>query len=149
MQVFIDKQRLISDKITLLLNEQVMPIQKNWKPYYIYDIQENKRKQIVGTIVFRLGSKEEMLYSGHIGYQIEEEYRGNSYAYQACLLLMQLIKEHEYQEVVITCQNDNMASIKTILKLDVQSFEEKVIPKEARKELNNKERVNVYTVKVG
>lgn len=149
MTTFITMTSIVGKEITLQLDEQVIPERVDWNPYYIYQMIENKSNALIGNIVFRLGTLEELLYGGHIGYHIDEEFRGNGYAYQAVSLLMKLIKAHNYHEIIITCQPDNIASLKTITKLTIISFELKEIPKRLQKEFQNKETVNVYKVKVG
>lgn len=82
--------------------------------YDIFQIVENNED--VGRLVYRYGSDELLKYSGHIGYHIEEEFRGNNYAYKAVLELFNL---KHLDEVIITCDLDNIASQKTIEKLCV------------------------------
>lgn len=85
--------------------------------YIIYDICVETVE--VGRVVFRYGTKEQLRYCGHIGYHIEEKYRGHNYAYQALQLLMKELQKEGYQSVLISCSPDNVASKKTIEKLPV------------------------------
>lgn len=89
--------------------------------YDIYEILEEGT--CVGHIVYRYGSNEQLKYSGHIGYHIENEYRGHGYAYEALDDLLSMI---EKKEVIITCDLDNIASQKTIEKCQVL-HKEKVV----------------------
>ena len=89
--------------------------------YDVYEIIE--QNEIVGHIVYRYGTKEQLKYSGHIGYTIDEEYRGHGYAYMALRDLLSIIDK---DEVIITCDLDNIASYKTIEKCHVL-LKEKVI----------------------
>ncbi|MDE7296327.1 MAG: GNAT family N-acetyltransferase, partial [Clostridia bacterium] len=50
---------------------------------------------------------------GNIGYRINEPYRGHHYAGKACLLRFELAKKHNMDYLIITCNPDNFASIKT------------------------------------
>lgn len=97
---------------------------QGFAPYTIYNIiVEN---QEVGRITLREGSDDERYFEGHIGYSIYDDYQGHSYAYQACLLLKEKIdKDH----VIITCDPENIASLKTIEKLGCEYLETKSIPK--------------------
>ena len=100
----------------LRLDEYIeAPSLPGFTPYSIYIIEVNNQE--VGRIVWRLGNDEEHYYDGHIGYHIEEEYRGHHYAYQACLLLKDQIIKDGYDHVLLTCDPDNIASRKTIEKL--------------------------------
>lgn len=113
---------------------------KGFSPYYIYDICIHEKN--VGRIIFREGTIQERYYDGHIGYHIEEEFRGHHYAYQACLLLKEKIS---YNEVIITCDPENMASRKTIERLNAELLETKVIPTHLKKYFTKEEKVkNIY-----
>lgn len=108
-------------------------------PYYIYDIYEESH--LVGKIVFRLGTDQQHYYDGHIGYSIYEEFQGHHYAYQACLLLKEIIREAGYDHVMVTCDPSNIASRKTIERLQAQFIEELPIPSTLRKVFTNDEKI--------
>lgn len=96
---------------------------KGFDPYYIYLIIVDEIE--VGRLVYREGSDASRYYDGHIGYHIEEEYRGHHYSYKACLLLKEIInKDYLY----ITCDPNNIASKKTIEKLGCEFIERAIIP---------------------
>lgn len=101
---------------------------QGFTPYYLFSIQDNCQE--VGRITYRLGSIKEHYFDGHIGYHIEPEYRGNHYAYQACLLLQ---KEMKFQQAILTCDPHNLASLKTIEKLNARYLETKTIPSKLRR----------------
>ena len=94
--------------------------------YDVLDMQNNK----VGTCELRLTCDGEMYYYGHIGYNIIEKYRGNNYAYYACILMFKIARE-EYQmkELIVTCSPDNIASYKTLQKLNGELIEKVDVPK--------------------
>ncbi len=120
---------------------------KGWKPYYIYLIEVATK--IVGKIVLREGTNEERYYDGHIGYTIEPEYRGHHYAYQAVMLIKPIAKELGFNELIITCSPDNIASKKTIKKLHAQYLETKAIPKQYYKDFKDDERIKeIYLLKL-
>ena len=96
---------------------------KDFDPYYIYLIMIDDNE--VGRIVYREGDDSSRYYDGHIGYHIEEEYRGHHYSYEACLLLKEYIDK---DFVYITCDPDNIASQKIIEKLGCEFIERKAIP---------------------
>ena len=93
--------------------------------YYLYIIYVNHIE--VGRITFRLGTDEQFALDGHIGYEIEEHYRGHNYAYQACMALKDKIKEY-YDHIIITCDEDNLPSKKTIMKLGAKFQIKRNIP---------------------
>ena len=53
---------------------------------------------------------------GDIGYEINEEYRGNNYSYEALLLLSNLLSENGIDSFVITSNKNNIPSVKIIEK---------------------------------
>lgn len=127
-----------------LLTYEKENLPRGWKPYYIYLIMVDHIE--VGRIVLREGSNEERYYDGHIGYHIEEEYRGHHYAYEACLLLKDIIP---IDQVIITCDPQNIASLKTIKKLGAEFLETKTIPTSLKKMFSQNEKVkNIYLWKV-
>lgn len=97
-------------------------------PYYIYLMIVNDLE--VGRIVLRVGNEEEMYYSGHVGYSVYEEYQGHHYAYEACLLLKQYVDK---DELLITCDPHNYASLKTIQMLGCEYVETVSVPKQYKK----------------
>lgn len=107
---------------------------EGWLPYYIYSIYSTDLPEEIGRIVFRLGDDIDNEYAGHIGYTINEKYRGHNYAYKACLALKKFILNLGYNEILITCSPDNIASQKTIEKLGSEYIETKKIPSSIRKE---------------
>lgn len=107
----------------VLLEDVRTHLPRGFMSYQIYGIYV--KKQEVGRLVYREGTDEQRYYDGHIAYHIEEQYRGHHYAYYACLLLKENIsKDH----LIITCDPYNMASIKTIEKLNSEYLETKKIP---------------------
>lgn len=120
---------------------------KGWKPYYIFLIVVDDIE--VGKIVLREGTREERYYDGHIGYNIELKYRGHHYAYQATKLLIKEAVLLGFDELIITCSPDNLASKKTILKLKAEYLETVLIPIALRKDFATDElEKEVYLIKL-
>lgn len=90
-------------------------------PFYYYDIFYNNR--FVGRISMRIGSNSDSYYNGNIGYEIEENFRGNNFAFKACKLVLQIAKAHGMNEVILTCDENNIPSYKTIEKLNADLIE--------------------------
>lgn len=85
---------------------------KNWVPAYHFDICKADGQK-VGSCDLRIGYTEGLYYGGHIGYRVDEGFRGNHYAAKACRLLFSLAKMHKMKYLYITCSPDNIASKKT------------------------------------
>jgi predicted acetyltransferase len=90
--------------------------------YYFCILTADDRE--AGHLNFKAGDTEHVrLYAGHIGFEIKEEFRGLGLALKACRAIAPFIKRF-YTEVIITCNPDNIASIRTIEKLGATFMEE-------------------------
>lgn len=90
----------------------------------LFGIYEHETDRQVGECDLRLKSDLEYYYAGNIGYRIYEPYRGHSYAYYACRVLLGVARnQFGMKELIITCSPDNIPSRKTIEKLDAQFIE--------------------------
>lgn len=99
-------------------------------PTIYYDILRHSDKEKVGTIDLRTTIQGDMYYYGHIGYNILRSYRGNHYAYEACKMLFVIAKdEFNMSELIITCSPENIASYKTLKKLNGELLELVKVPK--------------------
>jgi tagatose 1,6-diphosphate aldolase len=95
-------------------------------PYYHHRILVNDAD--VGHVNFRVGDTDHVrLYAGHLGYDVKPVYRGHGYAGKACRALAPLVVRH-YDDVILTADADNAASIKTIEKLGATFLEELPVP---------------------
>lgn len=132
----------------LLLQEYVKEgLPKGWLPYYIYQIVVDN--DCVGKIVLRQGTNEQRYYDGHVGYSIDEKYRGHNYAFQAMQILKEEALKLGFDELIITCSPDNLPSKKIILKLKAQHLQTVKIPRELRKNFTDLEiEKEVYLLKL-
>jgi predicted acetyltransferase len=62
---------------------------------------------------------------GHIGYTIDEGYRGHGYSYYALELVLDLARKHGYRALIVTCDPLNLSSIKSVLKAGGRLIEER------------------------
>jgi predicted acetyltransferase len=68
----------------------------------------------VGRVSLRIGNTENVLmYAGHIGYGINEKYRGHRYAAKACSLIRPVALDYDLKTLWITCNPDNYPSRRT------------------------------------
>jgi predicted acetyltransferase len=92
--------------------------EKDFVPRYVFDIILEKSNENMGFIVLRAGLTDNLLIrGGHIGYEIKENYRGNNYISKALKLLKPFLKEIHFDKILITCDEDNIASRKSIEKI--------------------------------
>ena len=82
----------------------------------------------VGHLNFRVGDTEHVrLCAGHVGYKINEPYRGRGLAFEACRAVAPFVRTF-YSTVTMTCNPDNEASMRIILRLGARFIDEIVIP---------------------
>lgn len=84
---------------------------------YTFRIYPANGKEYVGYVSLRLGESDELYYLGHIGYRIEEKFRGHGYAARACELIKPLCSRLGMESITITANPENIASRKTCEKL--------------------------------
>ena len=81
-----------------------------------------------GHINFRVGETLHVRFcAGHIGFGIAEDHRGNGYALQACRALAPFVRS-VYETVIITCDPDNGASIRTLEELGAEYIDTADVP---------------------
>ena len=97
-------------------------------PYYYYDILAEGVP--VGRISIRIGDNFHTYYNGHIGYEVNEEARGHSYARRACELVLDAARFHGMTRLYITCAEDNAPSWHTIEGLGGRLLEICEVPRE-------------------
>ncbi len=100
-------------------------------PYYHFKIRIRENDldtKIAGHINFRVGETRHIkLVAGHVGYEVLPNFRGNNYAYFACLALKPFIRSH-YQKVLLTVDPINLASIRIIERLGALFIDEIIVP---------------------
>ena len=128
--LFLHTDFLENDEIRLVLERtaEADPARARVPAYYFFICDKQGRK--MGRCDLRIGYSEGLYYGGHIGYMIDEEYRGRHYAAKACLLLFQLAKAHEMDYLYITCDPDNLPSRKTCEYLKGELLETAKLPED-------------------
>ncbi len=99
-------------------------------PFYWYEIVHKVTDKVVGKISIRIGNNYHSYYNGHIGYEVDEEYRGHNYAYKAVRTVLKVARYYGAKFIYLTCNDDNVASYKIIEKLGAQLVEKLVPPKD-------------------
>lgn len=88
-------------------------LRRSWAPAYHFEMRVPSG-DVAGWIDLRVGDNEEVrLYNGHIGYTVRDRYRGRHYAARAVRLLLDLARQHGFDEIWITCNPENVASRRT------------------------------------
>ena len=91
-------------------------VSENYVPETLYFLRNNKNR-ILGAIQFRHKLNDRLkINGGHIGYGIRPSERRNGYASIMLKKMLEIVKKKKYQKVLVTCDDDNIGSIKTIEK---------------------------------
>lgn len=122
----------LKDSMLELVLHECQPAEESvWGvPAYIFHIRLCATGQIIGRVSLRIATEEELKYSGHIGYQIDPDHRGNHYAERASRLVLPIARRHGLNEVWITCNPDNPASQRTIERLGATYIETVDVPED-------------------
>ncbi len=80
---------------------------------YFEIFTEHPRRK-AGYCDLRIGMNPSLKILGQVGYQIDERFRGHHYALKACRLLFECAKELGMNQLLITCNPDNIPSRKTL-----------------------------------
>ena len=112
---FFDYQPFTDGEIEVVVKDKVPPDnERGYIPGYEFTIRFSENKKPVGRVNLRIGNTERIIkYIGHIGYGIEEKYRGHHYAAKACRLIKQVALDHGLGTLWITCNPDNNPSRRT------------------------------------
>ena len=70
-------------------------------PFYWWDIILQSEDKAIGKISFRIGHNDHSYFNGNIGYEIDEEYRGNHYSLLACRLVLPCTKHRIYELQIV------------------------------------------------
>jgi predicted acetyltransferase len=117
--------RLVDGDLELVLVETQRAIDSAWKvPAYIFHMRHIPSGSKMGRITFRIGDSRWIThFAGHIGYAVEEPFRGNGLAGRSCRLLLPFVRRHGIDPVWITCGPENLASRRTLEKLGAEMVE--------------------------
>jgi len=97
-------------------NEEDIMYEKGLVPSTLYFLINSKRR-IIGAIDFRHSLNEKLKrHGGHIRYGVRPSERRKGYCFFMLNTLLEMIKLKDYNNVLLTCDDDNIGSIKTIEK---------------------------------
>lgn len=140
-EFFNDFDFLSDGEITLRISQKYQG-DDELLPFYYYDICIDDTP--IGKISIRIGNNYHSYYNGHIGYEIDKEYRGNNYTYKACKLILQVAKAHNMCELILACDESNIASYKTIEKVGAELIEIVKPPKDYFAYREDMEKQRIY-----
>ena len=146
-----DTTFLKTEEITLSL-ERFAPAnpEKKWVDAYHFLIVRTSDGVRVGRCDVRIGQTQSLFFGGNIGYTVFPEYRGHGYAGKACKLLFVLGKKHKMSHMYITCDPENLASDRTLQKLQGEFIATLHLPEDNAMYTDQGKRfVNVYRFMLG
>lgn len=90
---------------------------ENYVPSHVYLAVRKEDDRVVGIIDFRHPIKGFLLeVGGNVGYSVRPSERRKGYAGEMLKQILIICKEYELDKVLVTCDKENIASRKTILK---------------------------------
>lgn len=108
-----DYKTFIEDTYRFESEESSPPIGVPSTTYFLID----KKRRILGAANIRHYLNDYLLeYGGHIGYGIRPSERKKGYATKMLALSIKIIKELGVHKALVTCNRDNIASEKVIIK---------------------------------
>ena len=112
----------LSDGVVDLVVEQEDPADptRGFVPCYHFGILRHGDPRKVGEARLRVGTLDEcpsLAISGQLGYIVEPQDRGHGFAARACRLLRPVARAHGLDPVLITCDPENIASLRTCQQL--------------------------------
>ena len=113
---FFNYEPLTDGEIEVVVKNREIPPEndRGYVPAYEFTVRLPENQTPIGRINLRIGNTEHVVkYGGHIGYGIQEEYRGHHYAAKACHLVKRVALDHGFDTLWITCNPDNQPSRRT------------------------------------
>lgn len=112
---FLRPGRLVDGDLELVLirTTPADPV-KRYVPGYEFEMRSGGCKASAGKIRLRIGRTRPLIgWCGHIGYDVNLQYRGRRYAARSCRLVFRIASAHGLRTIWITCGPKNMASRRT------------------------------------
>ncbi len=95
------------------IDETEEAYKKGFVPSTLYFLVEKNR--VLGAIHFRHELNDDLLLNGgHIAYGIRPSERMRGYATKMLIMLLNIIRSKGYEKILITCDESNIGSAKTI-----------------------------------
>ena len=142
------KKRINGERIDLIF-EEFVPANPNKKfvDCVTYNVVLHSTNKKIGHCSAKLGFNDTIFYIGNIGYNIDENFRGNGYAGEAVTLLLEVFKKNGFKKIYITNIPENNASRRVCEKLGAKFLGSFEIPVDniRRKEFGEK-LMNIFEI---
>lgn len=120
--------------------------EKKYVPAYEFTVCRGSER--VGAVNLRVGYTDALYYCGHIGYGIDEAYRGRGYAAKACRLLLTVARLHGMKKLLITNDVNNPASRSVCEKLGARLVRRARVPQWSSLYADGLRFVNIFELDV-
>ena len=120
--------------------------EKNHVPAYNFEVTEKNSGTVFGEVSLRLGFNDNLYYGGHIGYSVNEGYRNMGVATAACTIILELVKAHGFNKVIITNNHINKASRRVCEKLGAKLIRIAKLPEWHDLYIEGQRFVSVYEI---
>ena len=127
---------------------ETCPPTKDELPFYWWAILENASGKAIGKISLRLGHNYHSYWNGNVGYEIDPSFQGHHYAAMALSMILPIAKAHGMERIYLTCDEDNVASYKTIERLGGTLLETAIPPKDYIYYQDNGVKKRVYVIEL-
>src|SRR3954447_18122987 len=126
----VDPGRLVGGNLELRLIERIPADHaRGFAPAYRFAMVGSASGVVMGNISLRVGHTEHLvLYRGHIGFGVDEPFRGSRLVLRSCRLLAGLVRYHSLVPVWLTCDEGNVASQRTLEALGAELVEIRTMP---------------------
>lgn len=109
-----------------------------------YHILKKGTNEHIGNCGLRLEQNKENNYLGNIEYEIFEQYRGQYYSKEACLLLADIAYSSNLKSLIVTANIKNNSSIKIIESLGAKFLKVEKVPKKCRLYKQGDRKLKIY-----
>jgi len=116
----------------VLAEKGFKPTDRPLFPFYKFEMRRVGEDSLMGWITLRIGDAATVLkYPGHLGFDVEPEYRGCRYAARSVRLVLPFARQQGLCRVWIGCPPDNLASRRTCELAGGICYETVTVPEES------------------
>jgi tagatose 1,6-diphosphate aldolase len=136
-------------EVALQLEQRLTAEQSDWGvPAYVFGIMAKGER--AGRVSLRVGETEWIrLYTGHLGYAVDEAFRGRALALAGSRLVLPLAATHGLDPLWITCHPGNAPSIRIIEALGATYLETVDLPPDHPAFANGERQKRRYRLDLG
>ena len=112
---------------------------------YVFSVYKKGGYKKIGRITLWMATHEDSYIKGNIGYNIHKNHRRRGFAKGACIILLRYLKTKNVQNLLITCNPDNIATRRICKALGAKHIDTTPVPPKWRDHHNKKTKL-VYEI---